>query len=139
MIRPGAAMRQDSTRRAGSLCVAVALAFGCVSSKSSTRGTVEGVVVSSAGQPVQGAVVTISTERGELTRHAVTAWDGSFRFPRLPANSYWMSCSMDSRGPTTPRPVQVRAGDTRTLRCIVGTGVLIDGSARQRTPGALSQ
>jgi hypothetical protein len=79
----------------------------------SYRGAVHGVVRDTSGGVVVGAKITLKSESG-LTREAVTAEDGSYVIPELPAGNYKGTAIFSGFGPTEYNVV-VQVGENTSL------------------------
>ena len=113
-------------------------------------GALAGTVRDAGGQPVQGALVSLSPDwktaqemarggefnwqqlnvigSGEVRNlSAVTGMDGTYRIPGVPALGYQVTASFGLDQFTLPEPVTVRAGDTATADVALGQGGTIEG------------
>ncbi len=70
-------------------------AHNVMAADSASSGFLTGVVESSQGQQLSGAVIEIKNEETGLTRTLVTSENGSYRFPLLPTGSYTVSVKKD--------------------------------------------
>ena len=90
----------------------------CVAQVSST-GVVSGTVFAPDGNPVSGAVVTLSGIDGPA--HTVSsAADGSFLIKELPSGSYTLKAAAAGFGPHDESPVVVAVGRTTHLSIQLG-------------------
>lgn len=105
---PGVTMRLAAA-------VAAALALACASGSPAPTGSVRGVAVDDSGHGLPGITVTIQTAAGKIVDTVVTAPDGSYEFPAVPAGEYRVMTYF--RGFQSPEPlsVSVAAGAPNNL------------------------
>ena len=103
----------------------------------SPGGALEGVVVDTAGRPVDGATVVLARARGrddpsggELGRAlAVTRTAaGQFRFEALAAGAYALTAMAPRQAPASQGPITLAAGEHKRVELRLGdAGVLLSG------------
>ncbi len=81
-------------------------------------GSVSGRVVDSTGQPVQRAAIEVTPGRPDAMGH-VTAEDGSFRVPEVPAGSHKVVPMKNGVTLTEATAVDVRRGGTTRVELVV--------------------
>lgn len=96
-----------------------------------TSGAISGTVTDEAGNPVEGATVTITSQSQGFTRTATTGASGAFRFSSLPAGSY--NVAVDSAGGAGWRAegVSVSASQTSSLAVMIapaGQEIVVTGA-----------
>ncbi|WP_299309214.1 TonB-dependent receptor [uncultured Croceicoccus sp.] len=121
-LATGSALRAIALIGAGSAAIGVATAPA--HAQDFTRGSITGTVVDEAGNAVQGANVTLTSNEQGFNNTAVTDADGSFRINGLPTGSY--SITVTSQGAVVVRDtgVGVVAGQNSSYRYIAGESTL---------------
>ncbi len=79
-------------------------------------GELSGSVVDSSGGVIPGADVAVTNEASGAARRTVTNSDGFFAFAALPAATYTVSVKMPGFNSYEVRGVELRSGDSRSLR-----------------------
>jgi carboxypeptidase family protein len=110
-----AASAVSRTRRGAPAAVSLALVVflsACASGKpAAPTGSVRGVAVDDAsGHGLPGITVTIQTGAGRVVDTVVTAPDGSYEFPSVPAGQYEIVTYFQGFKALAPLPVSVAAG-----------------------------
>jgi Carboxypeptidase regulatory-like domain/TonB dependent receptor/TonB-dependent Receptor Plug Domain len=96
-----------------------------------TSGSMSGVVVSEAGEPIQGASVTIVSEDRGFQRTATTSSTGSFEVRQLPAGKYSVTVEADGYATTKTEGVTALLGGANySFRVGASTGdeIVVTGS-----------
>jgi carboxypeptidase family protein len=81
-------------------------------------GDLSGTVTDESGAVIPGANVTLTNENSKDQRRTVTNEDGFFAFAAVPAGTYTVGVQLQGFRPAEVRGVQLRAGDSRSLRTI---------------------
>lgn len=84
--------------------------------QSASYGSLAGVVVDSAGQPIHGASVRLTDRASRATRGSVTVRDGAFRFGVLSPAEYDVAVEALGFRPVLYSGVSVSVGGASTLR-----------------------
>jgi hypothetical protein len=94
-----------------------------------------GVVRAAAtGQPVPGATITLTSERGEVVGTATTGEDGEYALESLIAGQCTLAVSAPSYQPVA-LPAVIGDGEPSTLNAELRTGARIGGTARTTAGG----
>ncbi|WP_234024782.1 TonB-dependent receptor [Tsuneonella amylolytica] len=85
-----------------------------------TRGNLTGTVVDSAGAPVSGATVTVTSNEQGFTNTTTTDAAGNFRVNTLPTGTYTVNITAGGQTVVNDPTVQVIAGQNNPSRYIAG-------------------
>jgi hypothetical protein len=96
--------------------LAVLLALPGVSYAQRVTGELSGIVTDESGGVIPGADVTLTNEASGAVRRSVTNADGFFAFAAVPAATYKVLISIQGFSSFEVTGVQIRAGDSRSLR-----------------------
>jgi hypothetical protein len=96
--------------------LAVLLALPGTTYAQRITGELSGTVVDESGGVIPGANVTVINEASRATRRSVTNADGFFAFAALPAATYTVQVSIQGFNTYEVTGIELRAGDSRTLR-----------------------
>jgi Carboxypeptidase regulatory-like domain len=102
-------------RRLSLFALTLMLAFGAASNAGEAVGNLEGTMVDSHGNPVQGATVVIQTSDGQHPHATHTDARGHFEFDRYAAGQYDLRGSFYSVFTDWTRRVLIRAGKTTQI------------------------
>jgi outer membrane receptor protein involved in Fe transport len=124
-----------TTLLAGLAAIATPVSIGLVamavptlaSAQDYTSGTLSGTVVTSGGQPVAGAQVTVKSAAQGFTRSITTDSNGGFRVALIPQGAYSVAITKDGYKPTSDNGLGVRAGGESNYNfTLAGAGESVD-------------
>ncbi len=96
------------------ILVLAVLATRVVWAQTASTGALEGAVSDQTGAPVPGADVTLTSNAG-LSRLAVSADDGRYRFSLLPPGTYELKVALEGFKTVTLTAVEVRITESTLL------------------------
>ena len=116
MLRGGSALRALALMGAGVGAVGLAAP---VMAQDFTTGSLAGIVVDQAGQPVAGGTAVLRSDAQGFTRNATFVVKGIYRVPSLPVGTYTVTIT-SANGDTVTSQIAINAGASNSYTFRVG-------------------
>ena len=108
------------------LFVLLALALPMLASATEQTGTIKGTVSDADGNPIEGAVISVTSDELQGVRSATTKTDGTFWLPALPPGAYELRAEQTGLQTYVQTGLRVTIGSTTTLPITLTTAEVAD-------------